>query len=321
MDTRKYEPTIDTLQYVLDRRYEEHGNVDTYKYLIGIRHHASEEMVIDHILNCILANHDIDIFISISLSCELHENISEELNEVIDNCNYIRIILPHDMYRDVSNNHISTTSHIYQNNNDVNYEYFIFHTSSERYIGKFESVNIIYEKLEINEREKIIDNNELMNKCHETWKGWGWKNSFIKNNKLLDFYIKYDMLPALGQGSGTIIPKWVVDDFINEIFINFIDEKQYIINGAEILIPSYLRSYYKDCTYNSKYIKVYGNICSITNCFWNSYGKNDHNLKTIINDINKDKLTYICAKRCDSKNNPIRKYAQENFMTTILNII
>jgi hypothetical protein len=306
-----YKPTFDTFRYVLNARDVQCDG--EYEYLIGLRHHTTYEYLIDHIMNCIFAHYDTKIYISISVPIKVYNNIPNELQNILDETEYIKFIEPHDQLYNTFNSYRNISEHIRQFDSTKSYKYFIYHSSSERYACDFyDSINVEYERRDIENYDMTKD--DITDVCNKDWKGWSWKPAFLKDDKIIDFFINNKIKPKRGQTNGLILPSYMTDDYMR--IMNLIgDDKQYTSkNMAEILPTSYIFSYWRIVN-RDKSVRCDENVYYTTNCFWRTYNHKQHNLKTIKKDLANGTNDYVCVKRCDGKNNVILQYIHDTFMT------
>jgi hypothetical protein len=295
-----YIPSIELLKRIIEKKKQ--VNIEKYKYLIGIRHHEDLNFLIDQLINIIVSHFTNEIFISVSLTKEFYEKIPDKLKNI---CNYINFIQPFNVYKFPGfNDYKYITDHILYNN--INYEYFIYHSSSEYYFKDFDC-DI---SLEYTRNENILLEEQIKN----SWinkKGWNWTKYFKKCEKTKKLYLDNGMMFRNGQANGIVVPQDVITSFSNFVNENIdTDPSKYKAkNMIEILLPSYLSSYWEITK-----IDGVSRNAHITNCFW----KFSRNSTKIIKQIKKNVLngtdTYFCVKRCDGHNNQLLKYVHNIYM-------
>lgn len=312
-----YIPSLNVLTSVIEKKKQ--CDTQKYEHMIGIRHHTNINFLIDQLINIVVSHFDKLIFISISVTKSLDAEIPIALRNV---CDYIKIIPPHNIMASGFDDYRFVTDHIIHSPN-VEYEYFIYHTSSEYYIRKFNyKPDIIYEK-----RDDIVISTEELTKEFDRMQKWSWTHVFKKCDASKRLFINNGLLFTGNQVNGMLLPKYVMDDYVKFVSAIIKDPAIYSARGMiEILFQSYIYSKWRLVKCDGfgtaprfseleSFIGTRKDYICITNCFWD----HNHNASKIINEINddiaSDRINYLCIKRCDGNNNPLLAFAQKLYMS------
>lgn len=232
-----YEPSIDILQKVIEAKNQKPTN--SYKYLIIIRNHVSEQLIIDHIISTLLSHMHVPVFIGISTTTSLFETINKKIFSL---CSYINLADGHDIKNKYTDLSVLTCGISYFRNIDA--KYVLWHSASEYYCREVDpDLEIVYKEKTL---EKYDENNkfiDVFNKHVKTLnQKWMWWPRFISDNNMCNFFIKNEWIPKSHGINGVILRK--------DIMMGFIDscksyKSAYKTCETEIMPYTYATKYYE----------------------------------------------------------------------------
>lgn len=300
-----YIPTLMILEKIIKKKNQRKTNY--YTFFIGIRHHKDYNFLLDQIINILLSHMDNLIYISVSLSRELFDIIPKELKAIASYISFSHHILNPSgpgSYMQLTNSLID--------HRDINYDYYIYHTSTEYYIRPFFLENdIIYEKRKTSPSDEQLYNS-VINFRDGNWK---WGKSIVECERTMEFFKNNRLIMSIFQMSGIVIPKNIMDDFMNftdKSRLNLLHENFQSKMLVEVLLSSFIRTRWKLISEPNDLMT--NSIMSITNCFW---GKQSYAENLFKNDIKENKVNYFCVKKCDC-GAPLLKLSHMIYMEPML---
>jgi len=272
------------------------------KIVFSLTCHESPDCVIDLIENIYKCFELFDIYILISTT----NKINEELQTKINKYKNIKIVSIRDYNINIwgnialFNQHILNMKYLFDNN--INYDYFWFIVSNELFIKKMNPNNlkniIIDCTIKNNFSIKEIDtyyNDFLAKKTYD----WSWYQFIKEDTYLIDTFKKEKIKIFPNTHEGLVLSKKLTDEIYNKYTELLINENSTNKNYPmeEVFISSYLQSKYKCNKFNSLH----------RNINWSPINDNK-DFKEILETVTNDSNIYSIKPITRDINDPFRIY-------------
>lgn len=281
IEVKKYHPSLELLKKIITKKNQTTSN---YKFMIILRQHLDESIIIDQIIAIMLAHFNNDIFIGISIAKQT--KISTEFESL---CNYIKFTSAFDTTSAIGD--FMLVAHGIKYFKHINAKYILWHSASEYYCKQIEK------DFEITYTKKIVKtgDNNIVKLINELPANWMWWRYLKKNDKMIKYFVDNNIIPYHDQINGLCIRKDIMMDFLNTLEpYNPIPN----ICFQEMGPLSYLKHHYD-----------YDKFC-LTNIFW---ADQKNILKRHAENIKNNKFDYYVMKRID-QNNGLLEYLHKNFV-------